>query len=454
MQLVHANPSARVSGLEPQAGRSNYFIGNDPQKWRKNVPTYARVAYEGVYPGVDLVYYGNQSGRLEYDFKVAPGADASAISLSFAGAQKMRIDGATGDLLLQVGTGELRFHQPVVYQPANDDRRAGADDSGRQLVAARYVLRGHHGVAFHLADYDRSRPLVIDPALGYSTYLGGSAADNAYGVAVDSSGSAYITGMTQSTNFPVTKGAFQTSNKGKTVAFVTKLSVNGSALLYSTYLGGSGTDFAFGIAVDAAGSAYVAGTTGSSDFPITAGAFQTKCGGNVGNCKGVPDAFVTKLDATGSALSYSTYLGGSGDDRGFAMALDPNGNVYVTGRTGSTDFPSTSGAFQTTLKGATNVFVTALNATGSALVYSTYLGGTGNDQANAMALDSSGYAYVAGSTTSTNFPTTAGAFQTSLPGTINAFVTRVNPAGNGLQYSTYLGEQERRRLGHPGGQLR
>jgi hypothetical protein len=436
MKLVGSNPSARVSGLDPVSGKSNYFIGNDPKKWRRNVPTYGRVEYERVYPGVDLVYYGNQSGRLEYDFNVAPGADASAITLSFAGARRTQIDRSTGDLLLQVGSDELRFHKPVVYQPARYEWCGRESD--RRLVEAQYVLRSRNRVAFQIASYDRHRPLIIDPALSYSTYLGGSGADNAYNITADSSGNAFVTGVTESTDFPITAGAFQTTNKGKS-AFVTKLNVNGSALIYSTYLGGTGTTFSFGIAVDNAGNAYVSGTTGSSDFPTTVGAFQTLCGGSAGGCQGNPDAFATKLDPTGSTLLYSTYLGGTGDDRGFAMALDSAGDVYVTGKTTSTDFPITTGSFQTRLKGKTNVFVAALNPTGSALLYSTYLGGGNVDQANAMAIDAAGNAFVAGSTSSGNFPTTLGAFQTHLHGPTNAFVTAVNSTGNALLYSTYLG---------------
>ena len=437
MKLVGSNRVSKVSGLDQLSGKSNYFIGSDPHKWRSDVPAYAKVEYAGVYPGVDLLYYGDRSGRLEYDFNVAPGADATAITLSFAGARKTHIEASTGDLLLEVGRDELRFHKPVVYQPARYESGSSPEE-GRRAVQGKYVLRGQNRVAFQIADYDRRRPLVIDPALSYSTYLGGSAADNAYNITTDSAGNAYVAGVTESIDFPTTSGALQTTNKGKS-AFVTKLNVNGTGIIYSTYLGGTGTTFAFAVAVDASNYAYVSGTTGCSDFPTTPGAFQTLCGGSTGGCKGNPDAFVAKIDPTGSNLLYSTYLGGAGDDRGFAMALDGTGNVYVTGKTSSKDFPTTAGSFQTTLKGPTNVFVAALNPTGSGLLYSTYLGGGGSDQANAMAVDAVGNAYVAGSTTSGSFPTTAGAFQVHILGPTNAFVTAVNSTGNALLYSTYLG---------------
>jgi hypothetical protein len=448
MKLVNANRALRISGLEPQPGRSNYLRGNDPAKWRTQIANYSRVRYQDAYPGIDLIYYGNPQ-QLEYDFVVSPGADPRAITLNFAtddetarshGAVLLRLD-SNGDLIASLGDSEVRLLRPVVYQldlptPRQTTEQAVAPTL-RNAVDARWILNAKGEAGFGIGAYDPKRPLIIDPALNYSTYLNGSSASNAYSVAVDSSGNAYVTGSTLSTDFP-TSTPFQNTNHGRYDAFVAKLNSTGTGLVYSTYLGGSGTDYAFSIAVDAAGNAYVAGTTGSSDFPTTVGAFQPKCGGGVTGCKG-PDIFVTKLDPSGSALSYSTYLGGTGDDRGYAIALDPAGNVYVTGKTTSPDFPTTPGSFQTTLKGPTNVFVTALNPTGSGLVYSTYLGGSASDQANAIAVDASGDAYVAGSTTSTDFPTTPGAFQTSRLGPANAFVTQVNATGNALQYSTYLG---------------
>jgi hypothetical protein len=275
----------------------------------------------------------------------------------------------------------------------------------------------------------------LDPtgaALLYSTYLGGSSLDQGFGIALDAAGNAHVAGQTRSAAFPTTPGAFDTSSNGALDAFVTKLDPTGAALLYSTYLGGSGVDVGRGIALDGAGSAHVTGQTDSADFPTTPGAFDT-------SFNGANDAFVTKLDQTGSTLLYSTYLGGSDFDEGFGIALDGPGDAHVTGFTGSTDFPTTPGAFDTTLSGVRNAFVTKLNQTGSTLLYSTYLGGNGVDAGFGIALDGAGSAHVTGQATSTNFPTTPGAFDTTLDGGGDAFVTRLNQTGSALLYSTYLG---------------
>ena len=446
MKLVGANPAPKISGVDELPGKSNYFIGNDPKKWRANVPTYAKVSYRRVYPGVDLVYHGTQ-GKLEYDFVVAPGADPGVIRLSFEGAERLELD-AQGDLVLRTAAGQLRQHNPVVYQEV-----AGV----RHAVSGSYVLRGQREAGFEIARYDASQPLIIDPVLSYSTYLGGGNFDEGLGIAVDAAGNAYVTGFTGSTNFPTTTGAFQTNFQGGFAdAFVTKLNPTGSALVYSTYLGGSGFDESYGIAVDAAGNAYVTGFTDSTNFPTTAGAFQTTFG--VG---GFADAFVTKLNPTGSTLAYSTYLGGDNYDEGNGIAVDAAGNAYVTGDANSADFPTTPGAFQTTLGGGTcfggpcsDAFVTKLNPTGTALVYSTFLGGSGNDGSfyrGGIAVDAAGNAYVTGLTGSTNFPTTAVAFQMTYGGGTcgvppdtfpcpDAFVTKLNPTGSALVYSTYLGD--------------
>ncbi len=297
------------------------------------------------------------------------------------------------------------------------------------------MLKGDNRVGFELAKFDRRRPLVIDPVLSYSTYLGGSGTDAAYGIAVDPSGNAYVAGLTFSTNFP-TSNAFQSSYGGGTYdGFVTKLSADGSTLLYSTYLGGSGEDIAYAIAVDSSGDAYVTGGTKSTNFPTTSNAFQ-------GSLAGTVNVFVTKLAADGSSLVYSTYLGGNGKDSGNGIAVDPSGNAYVTGYTGSTNFPTTPSAFQGSLPGGQDPFVTKLSADGSSLVYSTYLGGGFLDKGQAIAVDSSGNAYVTGATTSTDFPTTPSAFQGSLGSSSlysNAFVTKLAADGSSLVYSTYLG---------------
>jgi len=424
MRLQGANARASVTGADALPGKSNYFIGSDPSQWRTNVPTYAAVKYAAVYPGIDLVYHGNQR-LLEYDFLVAPGADPQAIGIRFQGARKLTVN-RDGALVIGLGGSEVIEPAPVVYQEIG---------GRRQAVAGRYVLRGRGRVGFSVPEYDRSQALVIDPTLVYSTYLGGSGGDSASGIAVDASGNAYVAGNTGSSDFPTTPGAFQTTYDVGGDVFVTKLNAAGSALVYSTYLGVSDTGWAFGnaIAVDVSGNAYVAGSTTSSNFPTTPGAFQTTSGG------GPYKAYVTKLNATGSALVYSTYLGGSGDDEGNGIAVDALGSAYVTGDTASFNFPTTPGAFQTALLGSQAAFVTKLNTAGSAPVYSTYLGGSGWAGGTAIAVDVSGNAYVTGTATSPDFPTTPGALQTAYGGASETFVTKLNAAGSALVYSTFLG---------------
>ena len=362
--------------------------------------------------------------------------------------------------MVSVGNSKLIERAPVIYQ---------GDGGERRTVAGRWVLRGADTAGFRLARYDRRRPIVIDPVLVYSSYLGGSGGDSGHGIAVDSSGDAYVTGDTFSTDFPTTSGVFQTSNNATSQsasnAFVSKFdpSQQGAAsLVYSTYLGGSGHlglgDDGAGIVVDSSGNAYVAGTTFSSNFPTTSGAFQTSTNAAAISAS---NAFVTKLNSTGTALIYSTYLGGSGTDNVggddvAGIALDSSGKVYVTGTTYSTDFPTTSGAFQVTntasASGAgSNAFIAKLNPSQqgtSSLVHSTYIGGSGGssfggDKGFGIAVDSSGDAYITGAAYSTNFPTTSGAFQTSNNAAAisasNAFVTELNSTGTALNYSTYLG---------------
>jgi hypothetical protein len=446
MRVVGANPSARVIGQEELPGKSNYFIGNDPEKWHTNVPNYAKVKYANVYPGVDVVYYGNQ-GELEYDFVVQPGADPRQIRLQVVAPASSRhaakmaalhLD-ANGDLVAGIGDGEVIFHKPVVYQPrVNYEPRTKKQEprtTNKEVIDGHYLLQGNR-LTFEVASYDKTRPLVIDPTLVYSTYLGGSNWDQANGIAVDASGNAYVTGLAFSGNFPTTTGTLQ-SARGfpvASLAFLSKLNGTGSALIYSTYLGGSNADNeGRGVAVDTSGNAYVTGWTASGNFPTTAGAFQTTFGG------GYDDAFVSKLNATGSALVYSTYLGGSSYDEGHGIVVGASGDAYVAGISYSSNFPTTRGAFQTTLAGFDDAFVSKLNPAGSALVYSTYLGGSSYDEGDGIAVDTSGNAHVTGLTHSSDFPTTAGAFQTKPGGGFDAFVSKLNPAGSALFYSTYLG---------------
>jgi len=507
MSLVGGAPRPLVSGLEELPGKANYFIGKDPAKWRSNVPTYAKVHYREVYPGIDLLYYGNQR-QLEYDFVLAPGADPKKIVLGFKGARRLEID-AQGELVLHTAGGALRHRKPAIYQEI---------DGVRSEIEGGYVLKGAKRVGFQVAGYDTHRPLIIDPMLAYSTFLGELSNFSGCRIAVDASGNAYVAGSTGSVYFPTTPGAFQPSFAGgQSDVFVTKLNPSGSALVYSTYLGGTLNESSSGIAVDVGGNAYVMGVTSSTNFPTTPGAFQptgsnflTKldptgsalaystylvaagraiavdAGGNayvtgvagpgfpttLGAFQPTDDgnwhAFVMKLNPTGSALVYSTYLGDSSDGSG--IAVDADGNAYVTGTTRSPNFPTTAGAFQPGIKEGvcrscsldscsmgqcSDAFVTKLDATGSTLIYSTYLGGTLGDSSSGIAVDASGNAYVTGVTDSTNFPTTPAAFQPGLsdkqtcfdPNTggnvpcasKNAFVTKLDPAGSALVYATYLG---------------
>ncbi len=427
MKLVGTIRNARVTGLEELSGKSNYFLGDDPKKWRTNLPTYAKVKYTNIYPGVDLVYYGNQR-QLEYDFVVQPGADPSVIRLGFADSVRLA---KGGDLVVGAEGGEVVFHKPVVYQLAADHGQ-----TTKEVLQGEYLVGSNRQVTFQVPSYDKTRPLMIDPTLVYSTYMSGGNMEAGSAVTVDASGNTYATGYTFSLNFPVTSSAFQPKLGGvqgsTSNAFVSKLNAAGSALLFSTYLGGAGFNRGQGIAVDASGNAYVTGWTASDNFPTTPGALQTTSGG------GYDDAFVSKLNATGSELLYSTYLGGSSYDEGRSIAIDTAGNAYVTGLTYSPNFPTTAGSFQTACQ-LEDAFVAKLNAAGSGLLYSTYLGGDSYDEGHGIAIDASGNAYVTGLTYSSDFPATPGAFQTAFGGGFDAFVSKLNAAGSALLYSTYLG---------------
>lgn len=489
MRVLGGDPNARAEELNELEGKANYFVGNDPAQWQQNIPTYERVRYREVYRGIDLVYYGNQR-QLEYDFNVAPGQDAGAIKLRFEGADKVSVD-TNGDLLVALGETILRQPKPIVYQEVDGERRP---------IEGAYAVTANGDVSFNIGAYDSTRALIIDPtivystylggggdngqaiavdsagnvyvagstlsgsfptvnplqstnhgsqegfvtkinaagtAFVYSTYLGGTDGDNIAAIAVDSAGNAYLTGFTQSSNFP-TANAIQATYGGSQDAFVTKINAAGSALVYSTYLGGNGSEAGAGIAVDAAGNVYTTGNTSSNNFP-TANALQATPHGG--------DAYITKINPAGSAFVYSTFLGGSGGESGSSIQVDAAGNVYVTGTTSSTDFP-TANPIQAANAGPASfpqdAFVTKINAAGTALVYSTYLGGSAFDQSRSIAIDPSGNAYVTGFTQSTNFPT-ANAIQPA-KGAMNSntrsadvFVTKINAAGSAFVYSTYLG---------------
>jgi hypothetical protein len=503
LEFPGGNPTPHVQGEQPMAARSNYLVGNDPAKWITGVPHYARVQYREIYPGVDVLYYAKDQ-KLEYDFIVRPGTDPDSIRMTVRGVQEIE-PSESGSLVLQTAAGSVVLHKPVAYQQG---------PSGEQEVACNYVLdKGE--VRFALGDYDRSQVLRIDPVLSYSarldaylkaiavdesgnsylvgvtfsinfpttagafqsvpggnadaviakldptgstllfaTYLGGDQFDSADGIVLDSSGNVIVAGSTNSKNFPVSLG-FQSTLLGEGDAFISKLDSSGAQLLYSSYLGGSGSERASGIALEDSGRVLVTGTTSSSNFPTTPSAFQAAYGG------GNTDAFVTKLDTTQSgvaSLLFSTYLGGSSEDVPSAAAVDASGNAFVAGSTRSTNFP-TANAFQSACASCTrtssqfgdfvtfDAFISKLNASGTALIYSTFVGGNHRDVGEAIALDNLGNAYVAGETWSSDFPTTAGAFQTSLRpigdafafGPADAFVTKLNTAGSILLYSSFIG---------------
>jgi hypothetical protein len=403
-------------GVQEMPHRSNYFIGNDPSKWRTGVRSYQEILYSDLYDGIDLSYR-TRDGQLKYEFIVGPRADPSLITVSYEGVEGLRLD-RSGELVVRTALGELRDEKPISYQDWNE-------------VACAFVPRAPRSFGFQCEGWDPSRPLVIDP-LVYATYLGGGDYDAGNGIAFDASGSAYATGYTISTDFPATPGAFDTTYNGSQDAFVAKLNAAGSALAYATYLGGGSDDYGYGIAVDSSGSAYVTGQTYSADFPATPGSFDTTFNGN-------RDAFVAKLNAAGSAIAYATYLGGGDYDSGQGIAVDSSGSAYMTGQTYSADFPATPGSFDTTYNGGSDAFVAKLDAAGSALVNATYLGGGDYDSGQGIAVDSSGSAYMTGRTTSPNFPATPGAFDTTLSGFADAFVARLDAAGSALAYATYLG---------------
>ncbi len=424
MHLAGGNSQAKIEGGDSLPGVANYYLGNDPSKWSTGVPRFGRVAYRDVYPGVNLAFHGT-GHELEFDFVVAPGANATPIAFRFSGNRGMKTDDA-GNLIVTSAAGNVTLRKPVAYQ-----ERSGT----REVVDARFALKASNQVGFELGNYDRSRELVIDPSVSYaySSYLGGSENDAGYGIAVDNYGNAYITGQTASPNFP---GVTNTLKSTAGNAFVTKISADGSGLVYSTYVGGTGTggDSGNAIAVNpTTGATYVAGATTSSDFPTTTGAYQTKIvSGALGN------AFVFQLNPAGS-IAYCTYLGGEVNDSALGIALDSSGDAYVVGKTSSTKFPT---AGTTVLqKAPVGGFLSELNPAGAALVFSTYLGGSTNDFATALALDSSANVYVTGSTTGTTFPgaTTKGFQPTFGGGATDAFVAAISANATAYLYFTFLG---------------
>jgi uncharacterized protein (TIGR03437 family) len=482
-ELLSATP--QVTAEDATGAVSNYLIGSDAARWIHRVPQYARVRYHGIRPGVDLIFHGD-SQALEYDLVIAPAADPASVRLRYDGARRLALD-ASGDLVIFTRTGQLRQKRPVVYQEVAGVRRE---------VTGSFLVEGR-SVAFQVGSYDRTKPLVIDPVLVYGTYLGGLSKDLGNGVAVDATGSAYVVGATVSADFPTTGNVVQAKHEGLPDSgvssvgggrvydvFVAKFSPDGSKLVYSTFLGGSGSDQGLAIAVDTSGSVVVAGSTGSPNFPLTAGAIQktpppfgvsgfvaklkadgsdlvySSYVGTGGNTivralamdsagavylAGAADShgFVTKLNSAGTSQVYSMPIAGSGSDAVLALAVNTSGNAWITGSTTSTDFPVTAGAAQKTHGGGTiDAFVAELNPGGTAFTYATYMGGSGSDTGNAIALSSDGSVTVAGNTASANFPVSTGAFQTALmaasSGLFDAFVVRLDLSG-AVQYSTLLG---------------
>ena len=417
MQFAGASPAPAIMGHDRQ-GDSHYFGGERGPR-TADIPTYGRVEYRNVYPGISVTYYGSQ-GLLEYDFVVSPGGDPGAIRLAFKGAEAIRVT-AGGELVIATPFGEVSHRRPVLYQEVSGRRHP---------VEGSYVLESADQVRFKVGTYDPNSTLVIDPTLSSSTYLGGSNLDQGNGVAVDSAGCIYVVGETWSPDFPAGTSNRKTSGSNSD-AFVSKLNSSGTAVLFTSFLSGSSRDVGTAITLDAKGDIYVVGFTYSFDFPTSPGAIRR-------SPVGQEDAFVVKLSGSSGALSYSTYLGGQGSDFGTAIAVDSSGCVYVAGYTSSLDFPVTAHPVQSAFGGGFyDAFVTKLDLTQSKLVYSTFFGGNGIDVASGIAVDAGGSAYVTGSTSSPDLP-----LQSTLRaygGNGDAFVAQFDSAGAHLILSTYLG---------------
>jgi hypothetical protein len=413
IQFEGATRNVRIEGRGLLPGRANFLIGSE-KDWRVGVPVYGGVAYRGLYPGIDMIY-GANGRQLKSEFVVQPGSDPSRVRVRYLGAGELHLD--NGALVIQVGVNEIREQQPVVYQEAGEHR---------VLIEGRFVVNQDGSVGFSIGEYDHDRPLVIDPVLAYSTLLGGTGADAAQAIAVDSTGASYVTGYTDSYNFP-TANPEQAFNAGGVDVFVAKISAAGNTLIYSTYLGGTADDRAYGIAVDSSGAAYVTGATTSTNFPVRNALQRTLLGGK--------NAFIVKLSPSGNSVAYSTYFGGNGSDTGNSIAVDASGSAYVVGDTTSLTLPANG--FQRSNHGSQNAFVVKLGLVGG-LVYCTYLGGSVTDHGAAIAVDTAGSAYVTGSTYSLDFPTMS-PFQAYNGGGQDAFVSKLSANGGTLLYSTYLG---------------
>jgi len=427
LRPVAANPAPSLIAENHLPGYVNYFHGRDSAAWHTRIPMFASVSYQQIYPGIDLRFHGDNK-QLEYDFVVAPGAKPEDIVMAYEGVERLTIDD-NGDLIVKLTNGELVQKAPYIYQLI---------EGKRVEVAGAFRLINNtdnksSAYRFELAAYDHSLPLIIDPVLSYSSFLGGSNHDLGYDVAVNAAGEAYVVGVTLSLDFPVVNAYQATTTADYSDVFITRLNAAGNALIYSTYLGGSDGDEGYAIAVDSSNNAYVTGRTSSSDFPLQ-GAIQSI------KTPEYDDAFVAKLDPTGTMLLYSTYLGGNRDDMAQDIAVDSTGNMYIAGNTRSHDFPTQNPLYTSADTGNNkDAFVVKLNASGSAYIYSTYLGGDSEDRCTGIAVDGSGNAYVTGWTESANFPTTASAYSTTHVSEYKSvYVTKIDAAGTQLLYSTYL----------------
>jgi len=394
-----ASPADPLIGEDTLPGVCNYFIGSDPGRWRTGVPTYAKVRARDIYPGVDLVYYGNQQ-ELEFDLVVNPGSDPTGIVLALEGSRKIEIEG-DGDLLADLGDREVRLRRPHVYQGSKDNQES---------VDGSFVVRGRNRVGFEVASYDSRLPLVIDPALVYSTYFGGNNWDVGGTITVDGAGDVYFLGSTRSANIPMSNALYPTFLGGDYDVVVAKLNPAGDTLIFSTYLGGNAWDTAATLTVDSDGDIYIAGVTDSLNFPLVS-PLQSQYGG--AGTDGFGDSFVTKMKGDGSALLYSTYLGGAGADHSRSIAVDAQKNAYVVGVTESANFP-TSNPYQSARRGPWDAFLSKINASGSGFAYSTYFGGSGSDFGGDVTVSGAGVPTIIGNTNSASDFPLANACQASI----------------------------------------
>jgi hypothetical protein len=428
MTFLGASDKVKIEGERENETKANFFQGNNPENWVAGVRTYQKLIYRDLYPQIDLILYGD-NGRIKQEYRIKSGGEAEDIQAFYTGVDRLEITNK-GQLEILTKNGKLLEDVPESYQYI---------EGKRVQVPTEYFIQQDNTVRFKVGEYRKDRELIIDPPLVFSTYLGGILPNHGMDIAIDASGNSYVTGVTQSTDFPTTPGAYdQTFNDlGYSDAFVTKMNSTGTALIYSTYIGGGYWDSAHSIAVDGSGNAYITGSTESDNFPTTPGAFDTTHGISS------RDMFVTKLNSTGSALVYSTYVGGGGMEVGECLKVDGAGNAFVAGYSGYTDFPTTAGAYDTTHNGGEDAVLFKLNAAGTGLIYSTYLGGSGNDHGYGLVIDGGGIAYITGDTNSSDFPATPGAYDTTYNDTFSpfsdVFIAKLDAAGANLMYATYVG---------------